>query len=352
MPDWTRSMQQTFEFYRVDPGTWSDAEKIDTVISGNGVRDLDSETLGSATFTITEDIGEVYVRPYLITVQDSVRERTPLGTYLCQTPGRSFDGMITNIDVDAYTPLIELKEKNPPLGYSIPSGQNILSIASRLVKENVRCPVVMTENAKTLYSNFVADVDESWLEYLKALLLEANYEPILDEYSRILFAPVQSLNALRPKWTFDDSNSSILYPEIQLERDLYGVPNVVEIVYSKNDHYLYSKAVNDDPNSPVSTVARGREIMKRITDPDLAGTPDQAVIDQYARTQLRELSSLEYTITYTHGYCPVTVGDCVRLNYERAGLENIKAKIIRQSINFEPGCPVEETAIFSSNLWG
>jgi len=352
MPDWTRSMQQTYEFCIVDPGTWMDIGTIDKVVSGNGVRDLDSETLGSASFSITEDIGECYIRTYLVTKQDGVKDRIPIGTYLCQTPGRNFDGKITTIEVDAYTPLIELKEKNPPLGYSVAGGRNILDVASQLVKENTRAPIVYGRNSALLHSNFVADVDENWLDYIKALLLESNYELMIDEYGRTLFAPIQSLNALRPKWTFDDSNSSILYPDITLERDLYGIPNVVEIVYSKDDHYLYSKATNDDPNSPVSTISRGREIMSRITDPELPGTPTQEIIDQYARTQLRELSSLEYTITYTHGYCPVTVGDCVRLNYKRAGLNNIKAKIVRQNITFEPGCSVEETAIFSSNLWG
>ena len=352
MPDWTRSMQQTYEFYIVDPGTWTDKALLTEVVSGSGVRDLDSETLGSATFSITEDIGECYLRVYLVTVQDGIRDRTPIGTYLCQTPGRSFDGMVTSIDVDAYTPLIELKEKNPPLGYSVARGRNILDVGSRLVAENLRAPVVAASGSPTLYSNFVADVDENWLEYVKSLLAEAQHEIMLDDYGRVLFAPIQSLNALRPKWTFDDGNSSILYPEIQLERDLYGVPNVVEVVYSKDDHYLYSKATNKDPNSPVSTVSRGREIMKRISDPDLPGTPTQEILDQYARTQLREVSSLEYTITYTHGYCPVTVGDCVRLNYERAGLMDVKAKIVRQNIKFEPGCPVEETAVFSSTLWG
>ena len=71
----------------------------------------------------------------------------------------------------------------------------------------------------------------------------------------------------------------------------------------------------------------------------------------YAKNTLKALSSIEYTISFTHGYCPVRIGDCVRLNYERAGLKNIKAKIINQSISCVPGCPVTSKAIFTSNLW-
>lgn len=63
------------------------------------------------------------------------------------------------------------------------------------------------------------------------------------------------------------------------------------------------------------------------------------------------MSALEYTISYTHGYCPVRIGDCVRLNYSRAGLRGIKAKVISQSIKCEPGCPVTEKAVFTTQLW-
>lgn len=55
---------------------------------------------------------------------------------------------------------------------------------------------------------------------------------------------------------------------------------------------------------------------------------------------------LRWFYEIVHGYCPVRVGDCVLLNYERAGLKNIKAKVISQSINCGIGCTVEETAVF------
>ena len=110
--------------------------------------------------------------------------------------------------------------------------------------------------------------------------------------------------------------------------------------------------MNDDPNSPISTVNRGREIVHRVTDPDVIGDPTRNQIQEYAEQLLRDLSSLEYTIKYSHGYCPVRVGDCVRLNYKAAGLTDVKAKVISQTIKCEPGCPVTEKATFTVKLWG
>jgi hypothetical protein len=67
---------------------------------------------------------------------------------------------------------------------------------------------------------------------------------------------------------------------------------------------------------------------------------------------LDDLSTIEYTVSYTHGYCPVRVGDCVRLNYARAGITDIKAKVISQSIKCESGCSATEKASFTTKLWG
>ena len=86
MVDWLSSMQQTFEYYIVDPATWKDAKKIENVKLCSISRDSDAGTLGSASINITESVGECYVRIYLITIQNGTKERHPLGTFLVQTP--------------------------------------------------------------------------------------------------------------------------------------------------------------------------------------------------------------------------------------------------------------------------
>ncbi len=352
MPDWTKSMQQTFEFYQVDPGTWGDMKLLDNVTKCTIERDSSSETLGSASISVTESVGECYIRVYLITIQNGVRERFPLGTYLVQTPSSSFNGKIRTVTMDAYTPLLELKENPTPLGYYIPKGVNLMEQAYLLTQEHTRAPVVKPESDKTVYSDFVANTDDTWLSFLSDLIANNKCYYDLDEMGRILFAPKQDTASLMPVWTFDDGNSSILQPNISMDHDLYGIPNVVEVLYSSNSgEVFYAKVVNDDESSPTSTVNRGREIIHRSTNPEMTGNPTDAMIQEYATQLLRDLSSVEYTLSYTHGYCPVRVGDCVRLNYERAGITDIKARVISQSISCQAGCTVSEKAVFTKELW-
>lgn len=351
MTNWLGTMQQTFEYYIVDPGTWKDISKVENVISSSINRDGSAETLGSASINVNETLGECYIRIYLITIQNGVREKHPLGTFLVQTPSYNFDGKTKSITLDAYTPLLELKENYPPLGYSILKGENILNMAFRLVRENLRAPIHETTNGEVLHTNFVAAIDDTWITFLSDLLSNAKYKFGLDELGRVLFLPDQDTRSLQPVWTYTDDNSSILYPSLDIDHDLYGIPNVVEVIYSNGNQYYYGEAVNDDSNSPISTVSRGRRITHRVTNPSILGNPTQTQIQEYAEQLLREMSTLEYTITYKHGYCPVRLGDCVRLNYKRAGLNGVKAKVISQTIDCVPGCPVTEKAVFTAELW-
>lgn len=351
MPDWTKSMQQSFEYYIVDPGTWKDVRMLNNVKSCTITRDEGVETLGSATIDVDDEIGESYIRVYLITIQNGVREKHPLGTFLVQSPSINYDGRKQGYSMDAYTPLLELKETRPPLGYSLFKGENVLDISYRLTRERLRAPVVMSSCDTKLQEDFVSNTRDTWITFLRDLVSMADYKFGLDELGRVIFLPVQDTEALQPVWTYSDDNSSILHPDISITHDLYGIPNVVEVLYSNGTGYYYAKVVNDDSNSPTSTVNRGREIVRRAIDPSIGGRPTQGNVQEYAERLLREASSIEYTVSYTHGYCPVKLGDCVRLNYSRAGLTDVKAKVISQTIRCQPGCPVTEKAVYTAKLW-
>lgn len=352
MPDWKKSMQQTYEYYIVDPGTWKDSKQLRTVKSCSVNRDMEVDTLGSATIDATESIGECYIRVYLVTIQNGITEKHPLGTVLVQTPASDFNGKIRTASMDSYTPLLELKDNYPPLGYSVLKDANIMDTAYRIVRDNVRAPVVPATCDTVIHSDFVASPENNWLIFLSEFIANAKYSFALDEMGRILFSPNQDTASLQPVWTYDDGNSSILYPEISLNQDLFGIPNVVEVTYSDEKNTYFARVVNDDSNSPISTVNRGREIPYRESNPNLSGIPTQEMVEEYARQLLRSKSVVAYTLSYTHAYCGTRLGDCVRLDYKRAGLVDIKARIVSQSIECKPGCPVTEKAIFTTKLWG
>jgi hypothetical protein len=259
--------------------------------------------------------------------------------------------MVYTVSMDAYTPLLELKENSPPIGYSLLKGDNIMDAAYRICRENVRAPVVPTKCDLTLNYDFVSNTDDNWLTFLRDLIAEAKYTFELDEMGRILFSPKQDTASLQPVWTYDDDNSSILYPELSIDHDLYEIPNVVEVTYSSGTETYHARVVNDDPNSPTSTVSRGRVIKHTVVNPKTTGISTEKQIQEYAEQLLKELSSLEYSIKYSHAYCSTRVNDCIRCNYSRADLNGVKARVISQDIKCKQGVPVSEKAVFTNKLW-
>ena len=137
--------------------------------------------------------------------------------------------------MDTYTPLLELKEGMPPLGYSVAKKENVMDMVYRLTREHARAPVITPNCTKKLFYDFVANTDDTWLSFLIDLMANAKYKFSLDEMGRILFAPDQDTASLQPVWTYTDDNSSILYPDLTMDHDLYGIPNVVEVIYSSGN---------------------------------------------------------------------------------------------------------------------
>ena len=354
--DWTKSMQQTYEYYEVDPHTWQNKRKLTMFTSSSIERDTGADTLGSASFDVTENLGECYVRTYLVANQNGSEYKVPVGTYLVSTPGESFDGKVHTYSLDGYSPLKELKETQPPLGYTIQKGTEILSTAYKLTREHTRATVVEptsndSDNDK-MQTNFVANDNDTWFTFLTDLLATENYHFAINPLGEIMFEPYQDIASLQPRFTYDDDNSSILLPSISIDRDIYSIPNVIEVIYSYKNGNLYSRMSNRDDNSPISVQNRGREIVQRITNPQLPGTSDQHYVDQYCMNQLKSISALSYQVKYEHGYNETNIRDCVRLNYKRSGLNGVKVMVMSQSVKCSTGCTVSETSVYTENLCG
>ena len=137
---------------------------------------------------------------------------------------------------------------------------------------------------------------------------------------------------------------------------MYGVPNVVEIIITTTSgQTIIGEAVNEDDGSIISIQNRGRRVVHREVNPQILGKVSDAqaknAAETYAAELLEKLSSLTYTINYTHGYCPVYIGDCVIIDYPDAGINNERAYVTGQNISCKTGCMVDETAMLVRSLW-
>lgn len=346
MADWTRGMGRTYEYWEVDPSTWGDVAPVEGVTGCTIVRDDDTETLGHATLEMDGWEGERYIRSYLVTEQWGVRERWPLGTFLAQAPSVDFDGVRASSSVEGHTPLKELADDRPPVGFSVSSGDAVAA-AAQLMAAHARMPVGSPCAGTPLSGPYVAEDGDTWLSYCKGLLAKGGGRAGLDAMGRAYFSPVRNPMSLMPTRVFDDSNSSIILPGVRISSNLPDAPNAVEVVWSDGERCLVGKASDADPDSEASTASRGRRVLFRELSPELPDSPTQADADALAGRILREKGAVTYEVTYTHGYVPdVMPGVAVRLRYAAAGID-VVAVVASQTIEATPGCLVTETARYT-----
>lgn len=381
--DWTKSMRQTYEVYTVDPKTWLNNRLLDTVTGASITRDIASETIVSGSIDYVGELGEEYVRIYLVAEQDGEVERVPLITMLCQTPSTTYNGKYISTQISGYSPLTELAGEYPPIGFTIPrnypswmyknfpgSGRLITHLDKCIVdytRAYCRAPVngfalSSTEydmddiSLNTFTQDYVAGNEDSWSKVIFDLLEKINYKPMVNPLGEISFYKTPEYRKMQPIWTFDDSNSSILGSDISIERDLYNVPNVVELIMTNvKGRVITASAENRDSGSPISIENRGRRVVKRIVNPETYGKLSASATEEdllsIAEDLLVQASSLVYTVSYTHGYCPIYVGDCVRIKYPNAGIQDERAYVVSQNISCTTGCQVDETAMFTKSYY-
>ena len=116
---------------------------------------------------------------------------------------------------------------------------------------------------------------------------------------------------------FDPIEQDVIEPTISVKYDWYSCPNVFRAVHED----LSAVARDDSPDSPLSTVSRGREVWAEEMSCDF-NTGES--ISEYAVRRLRELQHTKLTAEYDRRFHPdVLVGDLIRLHYPAQGLDGL-----------------------------
>lgn len=345
--DWHRGYSVAYEWWEVNPSTYRDVRRIAGCTSGTITRDSSDATLGTSSVQAGEMLGgERWVRTYLVARQGGASERICLGTHIAIGQDEEIRGRDSSYPFDMYTPLKELADDGPPDGFCAKRGESAVEAAMGAMRRfHVR---IRDCSSDTPLPKQVTALNDSWLTFGKKVLAAVGMEPTVDEYGVVGFAPVRDAAALAPVWTFADDQASIIGGDATLSCGWADTPNTLKVVLSDTDGTVTRTAVNDSPDSPVSTVSRGRVVSVTEENPEGIGNAKQA--EDYARRRLKELSCAERRIVFRHGYCPVRLGDCVRIRKEANGID-IKAKVVRQSIACETDLMVEAEAVYTEVAW-
>lgn len=341
-------------YYEVDPGTWADTRRLSGITSCTVTREDDGAVLERATLSIDSfEMGERWIRCYVDAYQDGVTERIPIGCWLVQTPRRTFDGMVSTLSCEAYSSLHPLREDIAPVGTCYPPGTVCTEAAATICRERGIAPVVESPSSKVLDDWYIVPPKTSWLKVANTLLAAADRRLVPDEYGRVCQEPVIDSRNARPSHEFGEGDGSLLLPRADDTFDWYGLPNVCRVSCAGiHGESIIGIAVNDDPNSILSTVSRGREVPLEIDSPDeLKSGGTEAAATLLAKKALIEASSVERAMVIRHGMVRTRLFECVRLNYVSAKMET-DAVVRSQRITVtSDDVEYEDTIVTNESLW-
>lgn len=350
--DWSRTAQLTWRYCLVDTETWDDGDVLDGVTSCSVSWDSSTETLLSGSLEVDENFpsGECYVRVWCDATQDGRTERFAVATMLCQASSDSSEGTKRTFSVEAHSPLLELNDDRPPVGWAA-SGQVDDAIA--LICTHMRAPLRDYESTKNLPNPVVAGEDDTWLTMLWAILDSADLTMVVDGMGEVRIEPKSAMWALAPVMTLSDTDErGVLWADMSRETSIFGIPNRMEVIWSNGSQNFRAVATNTDPSSLTSTVTRGRVVSMRETNPEgLMGSPSQETVNAFATRRLREESVVTRTYQLRAGYMPLWLGMAVQLELAKLDANEV-ARIDAMDIQCDVEAGMDLTLTSTRELWG
>lgn len=244
----------------------------------------------------------------------------PLGVFLLATPKRSVRSVRTIRSVEAYDQLLVLADDRIEDRYVVSKDSSYTDAVRLFLQDTPGLGRIIITN-----SNAILPVDREWepnttrLRIVNDLLGAINYNSLyFDAMGVGRVTPYQEPGGRPIDYRYLADSNSLISPEAESDLDMFDVPNRFIGVVSEPDRPpLRSVYVNENPESPTSTVRRGRIIVEVMEDMEAA---DQEALDSLVRraalrrAQIYEGLSISTAVMPFHGNL-----DVLEVNYDRIG---------------------------------
>lgn len=302
--DWSKGYVATYYMEIVDADSWRGIQRHE--IQGGKISRTADGLRQSADVDVREVIGEKYIRIWMDARQSGGDAHVALFTGLTSQPETEWEGYVPSRSLTCYSVLKAADDIDLQRGWYAPAGVNSGMMIKRLLSATP-APVVIAEGAPDLKTSIIAEDAETRVTMVDKILTAIGWRLRILGDGTIEVRP----QADAPLQKFSVLENDSIEPKIRVTDDWFSCPNVVQCIADD----LTAVVRDDNPNSPLSTVNRNREIWLTETDCDLA---DNESIGQYAWRLLKEEQSRAFTVEYDRRYDPnLYVGDVVELNYPK-----------------------------------
>lgn len=333
--DWTEGYSARCYLSILDKKTMRDIRRIE--LKGGTIKRTMSDLRESADLNCGQQYDsdkEEYVRVWLDTKQDGVSSHIPLFTGIATSPNRDYEGLYRTSDVACYSILKIAQDILLEPGWYVPVDMDGAKMVKKLLSVTGVDIRGADEGSKLLSQAIIAEYNESNLSMAEKILDAINWRMKIDGYGTITLEPYSDT----PVAMFGSTSNDILETNVTIEYDWFNCPNVFRAVMDDT----YAIARDDNPDSPLSTVSRGREIWAEETSCNLN---QNETLEDYAERKLEELQQVATSVSYDRRFMPdIYPSDVVALNYPAQGVVG-NFLITEQSISLGHNAKTSEEVI-------
>ncbi|MCI9458659.1 MAG: hypothetical protein HFE44_17095 [Oscillospiraceae bacterium] len=279
--------------------------------------DVSADIIRTASLTLTEKLDWLNVE--IRVVEEINGKPYPLGIFVPSSPTEQVQGGgRKTYDVECYDRTIRLQQSGFIAPLLLKAGTPYLDAVQQIAEDAGAGSILIKDDQyHTLPTDRVFERGTNRLQAINSLLDEINYNPIVClADGTFMLSAYQDKPIEHPEITYDGTTCKALSPGYTSTLDAFHVPNVFFVTVSNPDMIMSysSQYINDNPESPFSTVRRGIEIVTELDPPDVIGGQEE--LDIWCRRKAMEITDISETITFQTLTMPVhEYKDVISLDY-------------------------------------
>ena len=262
-------------------------------------------------------------------------EPWPLGVYVMAAPAIAYRADGSSRQITLIDKLTVVKDDSLLATLQVPAGTNIIQTVVEQINAAGETRIAATPSASTLANNLTWDPGTSRLRVINDLLTAAGYWTLWTDRTGQFRVEPYVAPAERPiAWTFEEGAAAIHSPEWEYELALWDATNTVVLISqaSEDQPAMVAYAIDDNPDSPTSTVSMNRTL-NPIVEENVEAESQEALQAQAIR-KLLDNSNVVGKLSVDHAAVPVWYNEAVA--FKSQGIDT-RATITKMSLSLEPG---------------
>lgn len=331
--DWARGFKTAYHACIVDSVTWMDKERF--AFESGSISRTDSGLRQSADIDCVNYShgSDKWIRIYMDVTQDGSSEHIPVFTGLTSAPKEQIKGGYIDTPVECYSVLKPAADERLEVGWFAAKGYVGTDVIKSLLSV-CDAPVDIAPGSPRLSDYIVAEANETRLTMTDTILDAIGWRLRIDGDGTIRVMP----KATEPVATFSSLGGNSIEVELERVTDWFDCPNVLR-ASTESDSVTVT---DDDPNSPLSTVTRGRRVWAEERSAALSSGES---LWTYAERRLKELQSVATELAYTREFHPdVMPSDIVSLHYPKYSIDG-EYTVSDQKISLDASGTTDEEVV-------